>query len=166
LGWQQESPDQRAGPKSVGEASRDQSLHRPIRAHGAGRWPSGQRGKAHTKLHDQINPEVIEQTFYAGIAWEKSRAAAKDARIAEQETKHHARLEWLAEHGAVIECMLAAKQTADVPLWYVSESAPADGPHPDNADPRRLYGESEISIEAAIDNAMERQAAGKEPYYV
>lgn len=78
-----------------------------------------------------------------------------------------ARLKWMADNHAAIEQMVIAAPGGDHPLWYIAERfarrgyrAPAHA-----SSPRRVYGESEVSIEAAIDNAMQRQADGKEPYY-
>lgn len=77
------------------------------------------------------------------------------------------RLQWMAKNQVAIEEMTIAGAGGDRPLWYIAERfarrgyrAPAQA-----ASPRRVYGESEVSIEAAIDDAMARQAAGQEPYY-
>lgn len=92
---------------------------------------------------------------------------ARPSAIGAEPTAESVRLTWMAKNQVAIEEMVIAAAGGDRPLWYIAERfarrghrAPAQA-----SSPRRVYGESEVSIEAAIDNAMERQAAGNEPYY-
>lgn len=79
---------------------------------------------------------------------------------------HSARLKWMAEHQVAIEELVIAACGGDRPLWYIAERFARRRRHPAGCSShRRVYGESEISIEAAIDAGMARTAAGKEPYY-
>lgn len=133
------------------------------------RWETGLRSIAHIvglPMHGDVEiADVVE----AVDRLQRAHETAQAERALFQPPQHHTRLEWLTFHSAAIEAMTSYRSGGDVPFWYVTERQPepgADAPNSAAMGRCRVFGESEVSIEDAIDNAMERLAAGKEPYYV
>jgi hypothetical protein len=101
-------------------------------------------------------------------AAQRAKASLVGQDVTDTDTKHRARLEWLASRSAVIEPMTVYSTRGDIPLWYVLEREPnpdVKAPYSAAMNGCRIFGESETSIEAAIDTAMERELQGKSPYY-